>query len=451
MALTLDILGLPHLQVLHMEDHGDHLRVQVASRGTPTVCPTCHASLHSHGSKPQQYIDTPMHGKPVMLDMSRRRFKCTACGITLYEPVPDIDSKRMMTQRAVRYVEATCTKHTFTTVGAELGITAKTVRYIFDDYAQRLAETTSFATPEVLGIDELKIVGDYRCMITNVGKLSIYDLLPTRKKADLLVYFQQLPDKGNIKLVTMDMWNVYRQVVHAKLPGRPIIADKFHVLRMANDGLERVRKKLRKDLDNKTRLKLKNERFVLLRRRYMLTADEDRQLQKWSEMFPPLGQAYQVKEAFFDIYEAPSKAEAEARATAWAKSIPPLVAGEFRQLVTALYSWWAEIFAWFDYKFTNAYTESVNRLAKDMQRMGRGYSFEVVRARLLTNQEARKVTTSVLRSRARKAAAAPSMGFMLSRVSPSVFEYEDAVDEKVVEYGPHIPTLCRLLEEGYFE
>jgi hypothetical protein len=32
---------------------------------------------------------------------------------------------------------------------------------------------------------------------------------------------------------------------------------------------------------------------------------------------------------------------------------------------------------------TNAYTESINRLAKDKNREGRGYSFEVMRARML--------------------------------------------------------------------
>ncbi|RAR58581.1 transposase [Onishia taeanensis] len=36
-----------------------------------------------------------------------------------------------------------------------------------------------------------------------------------------------------------------------------------------------------------------------------------------------------------------------------------------------------------DIPITNAFTESINRLAKDKNRDGRGYSFEVMRARML--------------------------------------------------------------------
>src|SRR5690554_47961 len=43
-----------------------------------------------------------------------------------------------------------------------------------------------------------------------------------------------------------------------------------------------------------------------------------------------------------------------------------------------------------DVPVTNAYTESINRLAKDKNREGRGYSFEVMRARMLTPRSTRR-------------------------------------------------------------
>ncbi|MDY6930176.1 MAG: ISL3 family transposase, partial [Pseudomonadota bacterium] len=43
----------------------------------------------------------------------------------------------------------------------------------------------------------------------------------------------------------------------------------------------------------------------------------------------------------------------------------------------------------------NAYTESINRLAKDKNREGRGYSFEVMRARMLyTTKHKKKAPTA---------------------------------------------------------
>ncbi|WP_199458114.1 MULTISPECIES: transposase, partial [unclassified Marinobacter] len=48
-----------------------------------------------------------------------------------------------------------------------------------------------------------------------------------------------------------------------------------------------------------------------------------------------------------------------------------------------------------DMPVTNAYTESINRLAKDKNREGRGYSFEVMRARMLyTTKHKKKALTA---------------------------------------------------------
>jgi transposase len=398
-------------------------------------------------------MDTPMHGKRVELDFERRRFRCTACGKTLLESLPSMDAKRQMTGRLLSYIEQRCVQSTFAEVSREVGVDDKTIRHVFDDYTARTKEALIFETPRVLGIDELKIVGEYRCMLTNIEANSVFDLLRSRKKADLLPYFRNLKDKKNIEIVTMDMWSVYRQVVAAQLPGRFVVVDKFHVLRMANDALERVRKRIRRELAPKTRIKMKNERFVLLKRLHDLDDEDKQKLQAWSSLYPALGAAHAAKEAYFGIYDQADRKSAEQAAREWERRLDPLIAPEFRETLGALKSWWTEIFNIFDTPFTNAYTESVNRLAKDVNRMGRGYSFDVIRARLLFDQEARKPTKSVVRTRVRRAVPDESdrLVHFAGTGAKSVVRYETVIEERTIEYGPHIPTLCRLLEEGHFE
>ena len=43
----------------------------------------------------------------------------------------------------------------------------KSTRHVFDDYAEELRTKIRFVTLRFLGIEELKIVGAYRAMITN--------------------------------------------------------------------------------------------------------------------------------------------------------------------------------------------------------------------------------------------------------------------------------------------
>jgi len=53
-------------------------------------------------------------------------------------------------------------------------------------------------------------------------------------------------------------------------------------------------------------------------------------------------------------------------------------------------NWHTEIFNYFEHRITNAYTESFNAIARKMDRMGRGYSFEVLRAKLLLKHSCHK-------------------------------------------------------------
>ena len=386
----LDLLNLGSLKAARLIDEGAHYVIEVDGQGMPGCCPHCLAeSPYRHGSQQQHYIDIPMHGKPVLLRVERARFRCKVCGKTFFSHLPDIDAKRKASVRFIKYIEQESMKKTFALLSREAGIDEKTIKHIFEDYVERLGKTVRFETPEFLGIDELKIIGEHRCMITNVGELSIYDLLPNRRKADLTTYFKTLPDKHKVKVVTMDMWRTYKDVVNAQLPGRDIVIDRWHVVRMGNDALETVRKKIRKDLNTRQRLKLKDDRFILLEREGRLSTDEHDKMLEWFDLHPELELAYRMKESFHEIYNCGDKEDAQAFARAWLDSLPPEMEYAFGAARTALTNWWGEIFNFYDHRVTNAYTESTNRLAKDMNRMGRGYSFEVMRARLIYEKQAR--------------------------------------------------------------
>lgn len=55
----------------------------------------------------------------------------------------------------------------------------------------------------------------------------------------------------------------------------------------------------------------------------------------------------------------------------------------FSNLDRAIGNWHKDVFNYFDHRETNAFTESANSLIKDVYRKGRGYSFEVLRAKVL--------------------------------------------------------------------
>ena len=162
-----------------------------------------------------------------------------------------------------------------------------------------------------------------------------------------------------------------------------MVIDKFHVLKMANAAVERVRKQLREALTPAQRRGLMHDRFVLLKREADLTDRAALLLSMWVKNYPVLGEIHRLKEAFFGLYDCASAAEARSYYQTWEQSLTPDQRAAFAELLTAWRHWDTHIVAYFDHPVTNAYTESLNNLIRATDRLGRGYSFAALRAKML--------------------------------------------------------------------
>jgi transposase len=203
-----------------------------------------------------------------------------------------------------------------------------------------------------------------------------------------------LPDttKERITVIATDMWASYHDAAHEVLPHAKLVVDKFHVLKLLSSCLEAVRKDIRKSLTDKQRRTLMHDRFLLLRRPHDLDERETLVLEAWLKNFPRLETAYRLKETFYGIYEATTEEEAFQRYFAWLNQITPDVADVFWPFAMTIEQYGDAIFAYFTHRYTAGYTESLNGLMKLTQRMGRGYSFEAIRAKVLLTNGLRKTS-----------------------------------------------------------
>jgi hypothetical protein len=62
-----------------------------------------------------------------------------------------------------------------------------------------------------------------------------------------------------------------------------------------------------------------------------------------------------------------------------------------KEITIAFKNWRNEIFNYWDHRITNAFTESLNGKIRELHRAGRGYSFEVLRARIISKTSLHKV------------------------------------------------------------
>lgn len=371
------------------EDHDFHIYAALADE--TTHCQHCGKyGVVGFGRREQVIKDLPRLGKRSSIYVETRRWRCKYCAKTFFDTLPAVDEKRRMTDRLVQWIGEQAVRRTYSSVADEVGVTEGTIRLVFSEYVQAKYEKMNFATPRWLGIDEIYLIKP-RCVLTNVEKLTAFDILSNRNKVTVTDRLWRLPDRWSVELVTIDMWRPYRDAAQAVLPNATVVVDKFHVVRLLNAASETVRKALRSSLTKHQRRGLVNDRFLMLKRQNRLSGQEQMMLSGWLENYPELAMAYEVKEAGYRIYDARTREQALDAFTAWKASVPQEMKGAFGDFQRAFENWQTEILNYFDHRATNAYTESLNNLIRSTNRIGRGYSFEALRAKVLLAEGPEKV------------------------------------------------------------
>ena len=126
-----------------------------------------------------------------------------------------------------------------------------------------------------------------------------------------------------------------------------------------------------------------------MRNREDLKEEYATKLETLLQQYPQFREPYELKEDFREIYRIEDDAErAEELYDEWIEraSVYP----QFSPVITSLTNWRTEILAYFSMPFTNGVTEMINGFINRVHDAGRGYTFDVLRAKLLFGTKATK-------------------------------------------------------------
>lgn len=390
----MDFLGLENWTITAHEENEIRFLISARYDFQAAGCPYCSAAsgkLYKHGWRMKTVKDSPARGKQVLIELSVRRYKCLSCKKTFIQQVPQIADKMRVTKRLVNYIQQQRFDETFLAVSRRTGVDENKIREIFTDYANERQKSIVTPTPEVLGMDGVYVQRKERLILTDIKNKRFIDLQKNVDGYNVARNLFDLADKGNVKIVVMDMSKALKAAVRTALGTRiPIVIDKYHVQRMGNRAvsrfLQKVRSqfiKIRKSLAEEDRRQYFPDRFILQKRSNSLCSEKWKKLENWGHDFPDLVSVYNLKEEFLQIWNHTDRQKAEKAFDEWRDKIPNRLRSIFREALTAFANWREEIFNYFDHRFTNAFTESTNNLIKMIRKQCRGASFETVRAKML--------------------------------------------------------------------
>jgi len=424
-----DLLGLEGVKAIgKRQENGSVIVVSNSILPDPKKCPSCgHEPIYKHGSRCYQYADTPIYGNPVKIEISRQRYRCKACKTVITPDIPSLDDKRIATKRLIAHIRSKSLNRTFTSMSEETGLVLNTVKAIAVDHIRWLDENHNRETPRIMGVDEVMISGNYRAVICNLEMRTVFDVYEKRTKPHITEFFRTLKNKENVEWIALDMWGPYKVVLNKELPDARLVIDRFHVVAKATEALESLRIKLQSDMEKSDRIKMKKHlRWALLRRNENRTDEDNEKLDYIRKNHPEIALAYDLGEQFHDIYTCKTRSEAESAFEIWTQSIPTEFMGSYGEVAAMVNRHYEDIFSYFDFPITNGYTEAMNGVMKTSNRMGRGYSFEVIRGRLLYSKIAAQSGSIITHSGKPKSVVDPVSTWG---------------DMKAVHYGCNLSTL----------
>jgi transposase len=309
-----------------------------------------------------------------------------------------------ITQRLLEYIQVEALLRTDLNVAEETGVCVRVVREIRTRFVERLRREVQFETPRVLGLDGVRADASKRIIFTDIEKGLVLDLITSGCKNSIRERLEAFPQAHQIQIVLIDMCRTLRQAVLEELPLAVIIIDRFHIMRSANQVMDKVRNRLypkrKKDREPGQTERPRPEPFRQRRGPAGEAGREHRE--RWFLRRPELELAYDLKEAFLEIFdhetysaEPMSKAAARRRYEQWVQRLSAdkkheELRKEFDKIITTMANWGEYVFNYFDFPFTNAFTESMNRKVKDVKRDTRGCSFNTVQGRAVFGHFIRK-------------------------------------------------------------
>lgn len=110
----------------------------------------------------------------------------------------------------------------------------------------------------------------YLFVIADFQKNNIYDILPSRHKHVISRYFSKIPIeiRRNVKYITMDMWDTYRDVCEIYFSWAKIAIDSFHVVKLINNALDKIRISVMQKYNNSSDDLIKNHEYYYMLKKY---------------------------------------------------------------------------------------------------------------------------------------------------------------------------------------
>jgi transposase len=374
-----------------------HLRTDDESAA---ACPECGVfSTSVRQRRTTRPRDLPYGETPLVVRWHKVQYRCreVACPRRAFtESIDELPPYARITGRTRRVAAAAVgSGRSVAAVTKDLPMSWPIAHAAFVAHAEKLLAEPE--PPEVLGIDETRR-GRPRWTRNEDGSWSRLERFETnfvdlagpggllgqaagRTSKTVVDWLDERGDewKAQVKVVVIDMCSPYRVAVQQALPHARLVADRFHLVRLANDMVTDVRQRTFREQRGRRGRAIDP---AWANRRLLLRAGDrlsNRAVARLTATFAAddptgeVGAAWGVKERLRMLLAATDRTTIADRLHRFHETVLAADLPEATRLAETIDAWWPQILGFLATRHTNAGTEGTNRMIKDAGRIAFGF------------------------------------------------------------------------------
>jgi len=283
------------------------------------ICPG-----YDHSHEPVRWVHLGIGTMRLILEYAPRRVACPDCGVRV-ELIPWARPGSRFTrpfEEMTAYLAQITNK---TEVARMMGISWRTVGNIVERVVAEKLDPKRLDGLRRIGVDEFSYRKRHNYITTVVDhdRHRIVWAAEGKSSESLEAFFDELGEKRakEIEIVTIDMSAAFIKSINTKVPGAQIVFDLFHVLKLASDAVDEVRRaKVRqlKELDDpEETTAIKKSKYALLKNPWDLSSKEWDKLAAIQKHNAPLYRAYLLKESLAAVFEETNRNDAARELNRW--------------------------------------------------------------------------------------------------------------------------------------
>ncbi len=340
-------------------------------------CPECgHGPCRRRGKRVRRIAAQPIGLKPVVLVTEVPACLCQKCGKTFEVAPPFAPGYCRYSFGMMRFV---CTLSRWMTLGdvaAVCGLGWDTVKAIVKSDLAKRYRKIDLRGVRYLAVDE-SYVGSKGRFLTVVIDLESGRILWVAKGPGaeaLEKFFKRLRrSRTKIEAVACDMAAGYWSAIRDQLPKAAVVFDRFHIIKLANEKLEDIRRGLQREAGILGHQYLKGSRYLILTGAENVPDDRQEELAKALKFNEPLSVAYYLKEDLRALWDQTSAAKMCLHLESWCKRAAESGIAQMGTLAKTLRRHAEGILNYFKHRISTGKLEGLNNKIKTLKRKAYGF------------------------------------------------------------------------------